>query len=245
MLIRAIRNFRKEGYKMKKFSIIFTISLIGIVGFTLSASASDSVIPEWIKNNAKWWAEGSISEADYLESLEYLIKNGIIDVPIPITEVTAAQTMYSEEERAQSFRVTISNIMQPLPVHFFEKFELNSLADVSAIIAEDRGRMYEFRDDSPKFFLESIPSADKKQFYDFISDWMDRGDLLNKFDVDVDVLDGTGAVIQTWAFKTCEITHYGTYLQDTIFIYSYSGIQDSEIRDRANFTCVGVHLETP
>ncbi len=86
----------------KKFSIIFTISIIGFLGFSITASAADSAIPDWIKNNAKWWSEGSISDADYVESLEYLINNGVIDVPIPITEVTAAQTMYSDEERAQS-----------------------------------------------------------------------------------------------------------------------------------------------
>jgi len=229
----------------KKFSIIFTITIIGFLGFSITASAADSVLPDWIKNNAKWWSEGSISDADYVKSLEFLINNGIIDVPIPIAEVTAAQTMYSEEERAQSFRVTISNIITPLPVHFFEKFEFNMLSNVNEILAVDRGRIYEFRDDNPKFFLESLPSADKKPFYDFIADWMDRGIVLNEFDVDVDVLDGTGAVIQTWAFTKCGITGYGTYLHDTIFIYSYSGIEDSEIRDRANFSCVGVHLETP
>jgi len=225
----------------KKFSVIFTITIIGFLGFTITASAADSAIPEWIKNNAKWWSEGSISDTDYVKSLEYLINNGMIDVPIPISEVTAAQTMYSEEERAQSFRVTISNIMQPLPVTFFEKFQLTA-----SLSADDPlGRLYEFRDINPTFFLESLPSADKKPFYDFIADWMDRGDLLNEFDVDVDVLDGTGAVIQTWAFERCGITSYGTYLQDLVFIYSYSGIQDSEIRDRTNFSCVGIHLETP
>ncbi len=225
----------------KKFSVIFTITLIGFLGFSITASAADSAIPEWIKNNAKWWSEGSINDTDYVKSLEYLINNGIIDVPIPISEVTAAQTMYSEEERAQSFRVTISNIIKPLPVHFFEKFELTT-----SLTADDPlGRLYEFRDNNPTFFLESLPSADKKPFYDFISDWMDRGDLLNEFDVDVDVLDGTGAVIQTWAFERCGITSYGTYLQDFVFYYSYSGVQDSEIRDRANFSCVGIHLETP
>ena len=228
--------------EMKKLSFILTISLIGIFGFSITASATDSSIPEWVKNNAKWWSEGSISESDYIKSLEYLINNGIIDVPTPITEVTAAQTMYSDEERAQSFRVTISNIVQPLPVHFFEKFEIASSEPGSA--DDPRGRMYEFRD-IPKFFLESVPSADKKPFYDFVADWMDRGDLLNPFDVDVTILDGTGTEIQTWAFEKCEITSYGTYLQDTIFIYQFSGNQDSEIRDRANFTCVGVHLETP
>ena len=221
---------------------VFTISILCVFGLSLSVSAADSSIPDWVKNNAKWWSEGTISETDYIQSLEYLINNGIINIPIPITEVTAAQTMYSEEERAQSFRVTISNIVEPLPVHFFEKFELTSS---SAGDSNDlRGRMYEFRD-SPKFFLESVPSANKKPFYDFVSDWMDGGDLLNEFDIDVTVLDGSSAEIQTWAFTTCEITSYGTYLQDTTFIYQFSGEKDSEIRDRTSFSCAGVNLETP
>jgi hypothetical protein len=224
---------------MKKFAF-FGIMLIAGFGLSFTVFAEDSVIPDWIKNNAKWWSEGSISDADYIESLEYLINNGIIDVPIP--EVTAAQTMYSEEERAQSFRVTISNVIKPLPVTFFEKFEITT----SSVDPNDPlGRLYEFRDSEPTFFLESLPSADKQPFYDYISDWMDRGDLLNEFDVDVDVLDGTGAVIQTWAFTKCGITSYGTYLQDLLFIYQYSGIQDSEIRDKTVFSCVGINLETP
>jgi len=145
---------------MKKLSLIFTISLIGFLGFSITASAADSVIPEWIKNNAKWWSEGSISEADYITSLEYLITNGIIQIPIPITEVTAAQTALTEDERAQSFKVTISDIVAPISVSYFEKFEI---ATSQVGTADDpRGRMYEFRDVNPKFFLESLPSADKK-----------------------------------------------------------------------------------
>ena len=228
---------------LKKLSIIFTISLIGFLGFSITASATDSTIPDWVKNSAKWWSEGSISESDYVQSLEYLINNGIINVPIPITEVTAAQTMYSDEERAQSFRVTISNIIQPLPVHFFEKFAFASPGTNDP--NDPRGRVYDFHEDNPQFYLESLPSVDKIPFYNFVADWMERGDLLNEFDLAVDVLDGTGAVIQTWDFQKCEITGYGTYLHDTTFIYSYSGVQGTEIRDRANFSCVGISLETP
>jgi hypothetical protein len=227
----------------KKLSLIFTISLIGFLGFSITASAADSSIPDWVKNNAKWWSEGTISESDYITSLEYLIQNGIIDLPSPIHEVTASQTMYSDEERAQSFRVIISNIVEPLPVHFFEKFAFSS-ADISDP-NDPRGRVYDFRDTNPQFYLESLPSVDKIPFYNYVADWMDGGTSLNKFDLDVDVLDGTGALIQTWAFKTCSITGYGTYLHDTTFIYSYSGVQDVEIRDRTNFSCTGVSLETP
>jgi len=227
----------------KKFSMIFTLTIIGFLGFSITTSATDSAIPEWIKNNAKWWSEGSISETDYITSLEYLIKNGIIQIPIPITEVSAAQTSLTEEERAQSFSVTISNIVTPFTVTHFEKFEIATSQGGAG--DDPRGRMYEFRDTNPQFFLESLPSADKKQFYEFIADWMDRGDLLNEFDVDIEVLDGTGATIQIWEFNSCEITSYGTYLQDTIFIYQFSGVQDSEIRDRTHFSCVGIHLGVP
>lgn len=223
-------------------SILFVIFVIGIVSFSLTAYAVDSAIPNWVKNNAKWWSEDSISEDDYVKSLEYLITHGIIDIPIPITEVTAAQTNLTEEEQAQSFKVTLSNIVKPISVNFFEKFEMTSTTKSSS---DPFGKTYYFRDVNPTFFLESLPSADKKQFYKFISDWMYTGDLLNEFSVDVDVLDGRGDTIQTWSFTKCEITSYGTYLQDITNFYQFSGKPSSEIRDRTSFSCVGVSLKTP
>ena len=38
-------------------------------------------IPKWIKNNAAWWSEQQISDSDFVLGIEYLIKNGIINVP--------------------------------------------------------------------------------------------------------------------------------------------------------------------
>jgi len=37
-------------------------------------------IPEWIKNNAKWWYEGKITNEEFVNGLQYLVKNGIIIV---------------------------------------------------------------------------------------------------------------------------------------------------------------------
>jgi hypothetical protein len=48
-------------------------------------------IPIWIKNNAAWWSESQIGDSDFVEGIEYLIKNGIIDVPgvqIGVTSTT-------------------------------------------------------------------------------------------------------------------------------------------------------------
>jgi hypothetical protein len=48
----------------------------------LSISVSDNArIPDWIRNNAKWWAEKSISDSDFIEGIQYLVKKQIIKVP--------------------------------------------------------------------------------------------------------------------------------------------------------------------
>ena len=37
-------------------------------------------IPNWIKVNAKWWAEGKISDSDFVQGIEHLIKQGMIRI---------------------------------------------------------------------------------------------------------------------------------------------------------------------
>ena len=39
-------------------------------------------IPEWVKNNAGWWADGQIPDSAFIDGIEYLIKQEIIIVPI-------------------------------------------------------------------------------------------------------------------------------------------------------------------
>ena len=40
-----------------------------------------STVPEWVKNNAGWWAQGLIGNNDFVEGIQYLINESIIDVP--------------------------------------------------------------------------------------------------------------------------------------------------------------------
>ena len=40
------------------------------------------VLPDWIRNNAKWWSDGIISDKDFASGIEYMIKNEIIDVGV-------------------------------------------------------------------------------------------------------------------------------------------------------------------
>ena len=38
-------------------------------------------IPGWIKTNAGWWAEGLIDDGSFVQGIQYLIKQGIIEIP--------------------------------------------------------------------------------------------------------------------------------------------------------------------
>lgn len=43
-------------------------------------TSTDLGIPQWIRDNAKWWSEGLISDQDYVNGLQYLIQQGILKV---------------------------------------------------------------------------------------------------------------------------------------------------------------------
>lgn len=48
-------------------------------------------IPSWIKNNAGWWAEGSIDDNSFVQGIQYLIKEGIMRIP-PTSQGTSTGT---------------------------------------------------------------------------------------------------------------------------------------------------------
>ncbi len=43
-----------------------------------SGDATGDEIPVWIRNNALWWSEDLISEYEFVNSLKFLIQEGII-----------------------------------------------------------------------------------------------------------------------------------------------------------------------
>ncbi|MFB5610464.1 MAG: tetratricopeptide repeat protein [Nitrosopumilaceae archaeon] len=42
-----------------------------------------AVIPDWVKNNAKWWSEGGINDEDFVTGIQFLIENDIMEVDPP------------------------------------------------------------------------------------------------------------------------------------------------------------------
>ena len=41
---------------------------------------TSATIPDWVRNNAQWWASDQISDKDFASGLQFLVKSGIIAV---------------------------------------------------------------------------------------------------------------------------------------------------------------------
>jgi hypothetical protein len=67
----------KSQYGTKK-------TTVEIISFTISELTSNNSkieIPEWVKNNAGWWANGEIADASFVSGIEFMISDGIIVIP--------------------------------------------------------------------------------------------------------------------------------------------------------------------
>ncbi len=48
----------------------------------LDAGPSETTqIPDWVRGNAEWWAQGAIGDSDFVSGIQYLIKEGIMTIP--------------------------------------------------------------------------------------------------------------------------------------------------------------------
>ncbi|MGI0046115.1 MAG: hypothetical protein ACREBB_02855 [Nitrosotalea sp.] len=43
-------------------------------------SSSSQQIPAWVKTNAGWWAQGQISDDDFIKGIQYLVSSGIVKI---------------------------------------------------------------------------------------------------------------------------------------------------------------------
>ena len=220
------------------FASIFIISIL----FSINAFAANSSIPDWIKNNAKWWSDGLIEESDYISSLQYLVNQGIIHIPTSINEVIASDVNLNNDDRAKSFVVHFSGgdyLDSELTIYTFSKF----LHFSDAIGGSSVSPTSQFSD-TPQFTLQSLPSKDKKKFYELINQYIDAGRAPEPFDVKVDILSGDSTLIQSWDYRKCDIVDYATFLNEDKETYRFSDTDEAEIRDIAVFSCRGFSLLT-
>ena len=76
----SVVEIGKQGLAKVKYDGEILFDYDGTATSNNSSESSDYQIPKWIRDNAKWWAEGLITDEDYINGLQYLISQGILKV---------------------------------------------------------------------------------------------------------------------------------------------------------------------
>jgi len=127
-----------------------------------------------------WWAEGKISEQEYLNSIKFLVENKIITIETSSTQLKPeekkdADTKNSLFLEAAKVRISGGDLTDDLTLETFARF--NSGKD-NTILLELREAGY-----ASYFVLESLPSKDKADFYKLISKYINPGKPPQPFDI--------------------------------------------------------------
>jgi hypothetical protein len=55
-------------------------STVNTSSFMISSGSNE--IPVWIKNNAGWWADGSIDDSSFIQGIQFLVQEGFMKIPV-------------------------------------------------------------------------------------------------------------------------------------------------------------------
>jgi len=97
------------------------------------------------------------------------------------------------------------------------------------------------------FLLESVPSKDKKPFYDQVRKSLEAKNTLTKnkgMNISIDIFSGDGEIIETLVYRDCDVTEYFVHGIDSrgkIFFVENEGAV--EIREVTKFDCVSFTIE--
>ena len=90
------------------------------------------------------------------------------------------------------------------------------------------------------FLLESVPSLDKREFYEFIKDSLDNMNILNvdEINIAIDIYSGNGKLIETLEYDRCVLEEYFVHSVDSLGkIQFIEGEDKIEIREVTKFEC--------
>ena len=111
----------------RKIAILFAL-VTGVVAFPLAASAQSDAVPSWIKNTAGWWADDQISETEFVNSMEYLIDSGIIDISSQDFGITELTIGFIPSEKADELSPKAESLAR------FLESEFNGQVDVKIVV---------------------------------------------------------------------------------------------------------------
>jgi hypothetical protein len=78
------------------FIIVIAIIFVTGIGLSINVSAEENLVPSWIKNTVVFWADGQVSDTEFLNAMGYLVSENIIQTSMPT--VSAESQIYIVSE---------------------------------------------------------------------------------------------------------------------------------------------------
>ena len=67
--------------RQNTLALVAVFAVISVMSVPLTQNAqAQSLVPDWIKANAGWWADGTLDDETFLNGITFLIENGVINV---------------------------------------------------------------------------------------------------------------------------------------------------------------------
>jgi hypothetical protein len=97
---------------------------------------------------------------------------------------------------------------------------------------------------STEFTIKSLPSKDKSQYYEIISQYINAGKKPEPFDVTFDYLSGDNTIIQSWNYFDCELKDFKIKRDDVILYFPLGDMLGvADIVDASTFRCNGFAVD--
>ncbi|MFQ5782212.1 MAG: plastocyanin/azurin family copper-binding protein [Nitrosopumilus sp.] len=68
---------------ISKKIVLPSIASVILLVLVSSSIADAQTVPEWVKSNALWYGQGTISEAEFLNTIKFLIENDVLVIDAP------------------------------------------------------------------------------------------------------------------------------------------------------------------
>lgn len=150
---------------LRAVAIISCFTLL--LGVTITNFASAEQVPSWVKNTAKWYGEGKISENEFLNAIRFLVNNGIIILNESSKPVTSSSNTSDQELIEKGIeQLTATNNLAALD--FFNKVlqkdpnNIKALADKGIVLA----RQGNYKD-AKSVFDKAIELSEKNGSVDY------------------------------------------------------------------------------
>jgi len=108
-----LKIIEKNKGKVIGFSLIVIIAA-SFLSYGNILAEETFVLPSWLKNTAKWWGEGTTTDTEFVNALQFLIDNDIIKdskgpdlTGLPEVQIVLEKTTYSADEEIV---ITLKNI---------------------------------------------------------------------------------------------------------------------------------------